>query len=376
MKPIRLTTIGKVIWFFLVVIVAVVLFFIISLFKKDDPKKDDNPDIIDSETIIDYTESKNNDYNFDSKEGFKAEKDVITIKESGTYKLSGVNDTYKIVIDCPNGVVKVILSNFKTSVVYDLINIKAAHKVIFELEDGSENSIVSDLLEQEGVTNPTVITSNKDIEFIGHGKLSVDTIGNFLVSKANLNFKDATLEINSINNGIRLDGSFNMDSGNLYVFSSEQGFVSGVNTTINNGTFVLRSSTAAIKVNGIFLTNAGKIFIASLEEIQKPNANSLQKSIILNFKEARTNLLFFHDTTAVKLVYAGGLKYQHILYSDDFKASSYVLYGQGKVAGTQVYGLYDLEDSAEDGQLTCEGLTNDRFLLEDLVNVYDDIVKK
>ena len=98
--------------------------------------------------------------------------------------------------------------------------------------------------------------------------------------------------------------------------------------------------------------------------------------MILNFQESRNKLLFFHDTTAVILAYAGGLDYKHILYSDDFKTESYVLYGGGKIAGTQTYGLYKPEDYAEESQLTCEGLTNDRFELKELVNIYEGIVKK
>ena len=373
MKPIRLTTIGKVIWFFIIVIVVVILLSVVSMFKNDEPKKQDTP-ADNSEKIIDYTESKNYTYDFDKKSGFKSEDNIITIKDSGTYKFAGTNNTYKFVVDCPNGIVKIVLSSFKTDVVYDLLNIKKANKVIIELVD--ENSIISELLEQEGVANPTVITSNANIEFIGSGKLIVETIGNFLVSKADVTIKDATLEINSINNGIKIDGNFTTDSGTLYILASGKGFISGGNTTINSGKFIIRSSDAAIKVSGIFLTNAGKIFVASLGEIQKPNANSLQKSMLLNFQEARNKLLFFHDTTSVTLVYAGGLDYQHVLYSDEFKSEAYVLYGNGKVAGTQVYGLYKPEDSAEDGQLTSESLTHDQFELVELVNVFDDIVKK
>jgi len=377
MKPIRLTTIGKVIWFFLVVIVCLALFSLVSLLKRgNETKKIDKPTEVDSEKIIDYTSSKNYSFDFDKNDGFKSENNVISITESGTYKLNGNNDKYKFVVDCPNGVVKLVVSNFKTSVVYDLISVKSANKLIIELEDGSKNSIISDLLENADSELPTIIKSNSDIEFVGGGKLVVETIGNFLISKANLNFKDAILEINNINNGIKIDGNFTMESGTLYILSSAKGLVTSGNTTISDGTFILRSSESAIKVSGIFLLNDGKIFIASLNEIQKPNANSLQKTIILNFKEARTKLLFFHDTTQVTLAYAGDLSYQHILYSDEFKTENYVLYGSGKIAGTQTYGLYKLEDTAEDGQLTCEGLVNDRFSVKNLVNVYDDIVKK
>ena len=255
MKPIRLTTIGKIIWFFLIIILVVVLLSIMSMFKKDEPRRIEVPEEKESEKIINYVDSRSYVYDFDN--NTYGENDTINIKESGTYKLSGTNDTYKLVVDCPSGIVKIIFSNFKTSVVYDLINIKKAYKVVIEFEDGSENSIISDLLEQDGVANPTIISSNADVEISGTGKLVVETIGNFLVSKANLEFKDAVMEVNSINNGIKLDGNFSMNSGTLYMFASDKGLVSLGNSTINGGTFIIRSSDTALQVSGILLINAG-----------------------------------------------------------------------------------------------------------------------
>ena len=100
------------------------------------------------------------------------------------------------------------------------------------------------------------------------------------------------------------------------MFSRADAFVTEGNVTINSGKFIIRSEAKSIKVNGIFLINGGKVFVASLDEIQKPNANSLQKTLLLNFKESRDKLLFFHDKTKVVFVYAGGINYQHILYSN------------------------------------------------------------
>lgn len=376
MKPIRLTTIGKIIWFFLIVIAVVIVTILISLFKSDEPSKIDKPKEADSEKIIDYTDSKEYTFDFENNTGFKSEKDVITIKESGTYKLVGTNDKYKFVIDSPSSVIKIVFSNFNTSVVYDLLDVKKASKVIIVLEDESENSIVSELLEQEGVKNPTVITSKSDIEIIGSGKLKVATIGDFIVSNGSLSLRNSVLEINNINNGIKLKGNLDVENATLYTVSTEKALVVGGNLTINGGTFVIRSSSLALKSDGIFLINSGKVFIASLKEIQKPNANSLQKSFVFNFKDARNQILFLHDTTQVVLAYAGGLSYQHILYSDDFKSEAYALYGHGKIYGEQVYGLYKPEDSAEDVQLVSEGAEDDKFRLPELVNVYDNIVKK
>ena len=372
MKPIRLTTIGKIVWAILLIILIVVLWGIISLFKTEEPKKVDSPAEIDSKKIIDYTDSNFYEYNFDEDNFENSTDDLITIKDSGTYKLTGNNSKYRFKIDSPDSVIKLVFSSFNATVPENLINVVNANKLIIELESGTENTIISS---SENATNYSIISSVSDIDFIESGSLKVTSDGEFLNTKANINFKDSILELNNVNNGFDINGNFKMESGTIYVFAAEQGLNSKGNITIESGTFIARSKSA-IKNSGLFIINKGKIFLASLEEIQKPNANSLQKTLILNFKEPRNNLLFIHDTTKVVLVYAGELSYQHILYSDEFKAENYVLYGSGKVAGTQEYGLYHVDDTAEDGQLTCEGLENDRFQVKDLVNIYNDIVKK
>jgi len=374
-KPIRLTTIGKIIWLFILLILIVLIFFIVSLFKKEEPIKVDNPKVIDSEKLIDYTESKTYVYDFDN-DNVDSSNGIITIKDSGTYKLKGYNDSYKIVIDSENSVVKLVLSNFTTNQIDNLINIEKANKVIIELEDNSTNKITSPSLETDDSKNYTIIKTNANIEFFGNGKLIVDAVGTFISSEANVDITASTLELNNINSGFDIKGNFKIENGVIYILTNENGIISDGNINIDNSTFIIRSEGIGIKSKGIFIINSGKIFIASGEEIQKPNANSLQKSLILNFKESRKSLFLIHDTSQIVLAYAGGLQYQHILYSDEFKAESYVLYGSGKIAGTQTYGLYKVEDSEESGQLTCDGLENDHFVVNDLVNIYDDVVKK
>ena len=375
MKPIRLTTIGKIIWTFIILIGIFVLMAIISLLKKEEPKKTDDPETVDTEKIIDYTDSKNYLYDFDSKETI-SKSNVITIDSSGTYKLKGHNDKYRFIVDSENSIIKFIFSNFTTSQIDNLINIKKANKVIIELEDGSTNKIVSDAIETEKTKKMVIIKTKANLDIIGNGKLIVDSTGTLIRSDESVNIKNATLEINNINSGIDIKGNFKIEDGTTYILANEQGLYSDGNINIENSTFVIRTEGIALKNKGLFIINSGKVFIASGEEIQKPNANSLQKSLILNFAEPRKKILILHDTSQIVLAYAGGLEYSHILYSDEFKSDSYVIYGNGKLAGTQTYGLYKVEDSEESSQMTCEGLENDRFLISELVNIYDDVVKK
>ena len=376
MRPIRLTTIGKIIWMVIFLIFVLIVAYIVSFFKKEDPIKVDNPQVIDSEKVIDYTETKVYTYDFSSDDEIEATNDTITIKDSGTYKLVGKNNKYKIVVDSKNSIIKFVLSNFTTNQVDKLIDIKNANKVIFELEDNSKNWIISDELETEASAKSVIISSNSNIEFIGTGNLVVESVGTFIKSNANVDFKNSTIEINNINKAIDIKGNFKLENGTIYILASESGLKSDGNINIESGTFVIRCPKSAIKNDGIFIINSGKVFIASGDVIQKPNANSLQKTLILNFKDPRKQIFIMHDTSQIVLAYAGSIEYSHILYSDEFKAESYVLYGNGKLAGTQTYGLYKVEDSEESWQLTAPNLENDRFLVTELVNIYDDVVKK
>lgn len=376
MRPIRLTTIGKIVWIVILLIFILLIAYVVSLFQKEEPIKVDNPQVADSEKIIDYTETKNYVYDFNSDGEIEAEDDLITIKDSGTYKLVGKNNKYKIVVDSKNSIIKFVFSNFTTNQADKLIDIKNANKVIFELEDNSKNWIISNELETEDTIKSVIISSNSNIEFVGNGSLVVEAVGTFIKSSGNVDFKNATLEVNNINNAIDIKGNFRLENGTIYILASESGMKSDGNINIESGTFIIRSPKSAIKNEGLFILNSGKIFLASGEVIQKPNANSLQKSLILNFKSPRKQILILHDTSQIVLAYAGAIEYSHILYSDEFKAESYVIYGNGKLAGTQQYGLYKVEDSEESWQMTCDNLENDRFIVPDLVNIYDDIVKK
>ncbi len=369
MKPIRLNTIGKVVWFFLIVIVIVIALFVISLFKKDKPKQNDLEPTHESEKIIDYTASKNYTFDFSNGEITKN----ITIKESGSYKLVGTDDDYKIIIDSPSSVIKIILSNFHSSVIDNLIYVKNAHEIIIELEDGTENTIILNSPNETELTT-TILKTKANLNFVGTGKLAVETDGNFAEAK-NVNFKDATLELNNVKNGFKIDGDLVIESGNFYIKASEDAVNSKGNVKVENGLFVIRAGNA-ITNDGLFMINKGKVFIASPNEIKKPNADSLQKTLLLNFKEATKKMLFVNENGAFINVYIGELEYQHILYSDEFKTNELILYESGKVSGEEKYGMYKVEEAEGGKELTCETITGSKFEIKDIVNIYDDVVKK
>ena len=370
MKPIRLNVIGKIIWFFLIIIIILVIVFVFSLFKKEKPKYINIEKTNESEKIIDYTSSKNYTYDFSNSEI----NHDISIKESATYKLVGTDEKYRIIIDSKNSIVKLVFSNFNTNIIDNLIDVRNAHKVIIEIEDGSENNIGQELLSL-GETIPVIIKSESDIDIIGGGTLKVNTEGDFIEAKKNINLKNVTLELNNVKNGIKNNGDLTFNSGNLYIKANDKAIDSNGNITIEGGLLVIRANNS-LKNNGLFIINKGKVFIASLNEIKKPNANSLQKSIILNYKEKTNKMLFINDTTSFVLVYAGEIDYQHILYSDDFKAEEYILYEDGKISGNQVYGLYKIDEAESGKQLVSPDSDNNKFKVNEITNVYNDIVKK
>lgn len=371
MKPIRLNTIGKVIWFFLILIVALLIVFIISLFKKEKPNSINQENQEKSEKILDYTASKMYTYDFSSTE---VNRDLL-IKESATYKLTGNNESYKIIVDSKDSVVKLVLTNFNTDIVDDLIDIKNAHKVIIEIEDGTESSIGQEITSlNENI--PVIIKSESDIDIIGGGVLKVNTEGVFMETKKDINFKGVTIELNNVKDGIKTTGDLTLNSGVLYIKADNEAIISKGNINIDDGLLVVRADNS-IKNDGLFVINKGKVFIASLNEIKKPNANSLQKTIMLNFKEITNKMLFINDTSSFILAYAGEINYQHVLYSDDFQSKEYILYESGKISGTQIYGLYKIEEAEGGKQLTSSDLENsNRFEITETTNVYNDVVKK
>lgn len=378
MKAIRLSTLGKIVWLLIIFIFIICIGLVVSLFKDEDENSTIEPVSKEEEKVINYIDQKQTVLNFEDEISLESENDVIFLTESQTYKLSGVNDKYNMVINAPNKVVKILFSNFKSTILENLIEIKDAYKVILEFEDSTINELVS--LSEDINLNSTsaIINSNSNIEITGKGKLIVNSINNFISSSGNIDYANSTLEILNINTAFNIKGNLKINEGLIYINASSEGIKSAGNLNLEAGRLIVKTLGKPIDVSGIFLVNNGEILLTSMVELQKPNANSLQKSLILNFEKPTSNILVLHDTQKVVMAYKGGKQYQHILYSrPQIEENSYILYSGGSIAGVEEYDLYTkIEDYLEDYQLTAPNLSNATFVVEDLITIYDGVVKK
>lgn len=385
MKPIRMSTLGKLVWLLVIFVFIVIISFMISLFKKEKDYQKVEPVSKDEEKVVNYTSTKSTIINFDEVLQVDSKDDVITLTESETYKLSGNNDKYKFVIDAPNKVVKIMFSNFNTSILNNFIEVKAASKVILEMAENTKNEfkaieVDSDLTEEDDSkkSNIYIINSKVDIEIVGSGSAIVETDFNFLMAEGNLDYSGPIVELNSTNNAIDVKGNVNVNGGVLYINSDSTAIKCNGNFTFADGKIIVKTLEKPIDISGVFLINKGEILLAGGSEFQVPNANSLQKTLILNFEQGTNKSLVLHDTQKVIMAYAGGKEYQHLLYSrSDLDASNYVLYAGGSISGTKKYDLYEkVDDYLEDYQLTSPDFTNSTFAVPDLITIYNGIVKK
>lgn len=376
MKPIRVSTLGKIVWLLIIFILVIVIACAVSFFKKGKDLPDVEPVSNNEEKIVDYTDTKLTELDFDSNLNIKAQNNVITLTESKTYKFSGTNNKYKIVINAPNKVVKLQLSNFKTSIVDNLIKVENASKLVLNLEENNEIKAFENM--ENIFHNTSIISSNCDIEIIGSGTLVIDSNNDFLTTKGNFNLSTAVIEVNNIETGLNVKGNTIINGGIFYLNANNNGFICDGNFTLDNGKVIIKATKNPIDITGVFLINKGEILLAGLNEFHKPNANSLQKSLIFNFEQPTDKALVLHDTKEVILAYEGNKEYQHILYSkSELDADGYVLYSGGSIGGKKKYDLYyEIEDYLEDYQLTCPNLTSSMFEALELINIYDGVVKK
>ena len=373
MKPIRISTIGKIVWLFIFCTILVIIALIVSSLKKEENNLPVKPVSGDEKKVIDYTSSKSSEIDFSK---YNSEETIIELNESKTYTITGENSKYSFVVNAPNKVVKINLKDFSTNQVDDLFDFQAANKIMIELTNENKIEFIpsSDDLEYK---NTNIINSKVDIDIMGKGTLSVNTNNNFISSDANISIKDATINIIKTNHAFK-GKNIEISSGLIYLKSNSIGIESNGNFYIQDGkTILISENEESFKANGIFLLNGGEVFFASLKEQQKPNANSTAKTAIFNFSESTNKILTLQDTEKIVFIYDGITPYQHILYSNStLKNKDYVLYGGGRTVGQAKYSFYDPTDYFEDIQYTCEEWENDNFQSDKQLNVFDDIVKK
>lgn len=185
--------------------------------------------------------------------GIIVENNIITIKEGGTYAISGTLTDGQIVVDAGDeDNVEIVLNganitNTTSSPIY-VLNCKNAYIV---LNAGTENTITDGseyVYEDETVDEPNgAIFSKADLFIDGEGTLNVNSNYNdAIVSKDDLEIINGNINIVSVADGIRGKDSVTILAGNLTINASGDGIKSTNATEAKRGYVLIEGGTLNI----------------------------------------------------------------------------------------------------------------------------------
>ncbi len=209
--------------------------------------------------------------------GYSIKNGVITITEAGSYEIKGTGKDVQILVEAGeeddvtlilNGVT---LSNSEDAPIY----FKSAHNAEISLVEGTTNTL-SDSTPTTAITDANerdanaVIYSQCDLKIKGSGKLVVDAnYNNAIATKDDLEIKNGTYVINSVNHGFVGKDSITITKGTFTLNVEKDGFQSD-NTdegkgsiTIEDGTFDITSANDAIQAESTLTINNGDFTITT-----------------------------------------------------------------------------------------------------------------
>lgn len=196
---------------------------------------------------------------------------VITIKDEGTYVISGSLENGMIVVAAEdtdktqivlNGV---SIHNDTSAVIY----IKQADKVFITLENGSENTLSSgDSFQNDGEEEiDGVIYSKSDLTLNGKGSLSVKSpAGHGIVSKDDLLITGGTYTVDAATHGLSANDMLGIADGQFTIVSGEDSVHCDVNVYIEAGTFEINAKDDAFHADEKLLVCGGKIDVTNSYE--------------------------------------------------------------------------------------------------------------
>lgn len=196
---------------------------------------------------------------------------IITIKDEGTYVISGSLDNGRIVVDVEdkdktqivlNGV---SIHNETSAAIY----IKQADKVFITLEEGTENAFSGgnafENIGDEEVDG--VIYSKADLTLNGTGSLSIKSPGGHgIVSKDDLIITGGNYTIDAATHGMSANDMLGIADGVFHIASGEDSIHCDMNVYIENGDFEINAKDDGIHADEELLICAGKINITNSYE--------------------------------------------------------------------------------------------------------------
>lgn len=203
------------------------------------------------------------------------ENDIITIKNEGSYYISGTLANGQIVIDSDSSTkIQLILDNADISNNSSApIYVKLADKVFITTTKSSNNVLSANIIEDASAeTNiDSAIFSKEDLTLNGLGSLTVVAVnGNGITSKDDLVISSGNYSITSDKHGLEANNSVRIADGVLNIASQKDGIHSDHEEAtlgyiyIENGTFDINSqgdgidSSSSVKIaDGIFNITVG-----------------------------------------------------------------------------------------------------------------------
>lgn len=197
---------------------------------------------------------------------------VITIKDEGTYIVSGKLNDGMIIVDADkeNDDVVILLNGADiTSKNCAAIYVRTAKNVDVVTAAGSENYLANggayEAIDDNDIDS--VIFSKDDLFLKGEGTLTIKAAeGHGVVSKDDLKLKSGTYVITAAGHGLTGNDSIQVEGGNYTVNSGVDAFHSNASLTIDGGTFTVEAGDDAFHADETLAIKDGEINVAKSYE--------------------------------------------------------------------------------------------------------------
>lgn len=197
---------------------------------------------------------------------------VITIKDEGTYIVSGKLNDGMIIVDADkeeDDVVILLNGADITSKNCAAIYVRTAKNVDVVTAAGSENYLANggayEAIDDNDIDS--VIFSKDDLFLKGEGTLTITAAeGHGVVSKDDLKLKSGTYVITAAGHGLTGNDSIQVEGGNYTVNSGVDAFHSNASLTIDGGTFTVEAGDDAFHADETLAIKDGEINVAKSYE--------------------------------------------------------------------------------------------------------------
>ena len=197
----------------------------------------------------------------------------VTIREAGTYLLSGTLSDGQILIDAPEDAkVKLLLNGVSvTRQGHAALYARSADKLILSTVSGSVNLLASagDFVQVDDKNVDAAVFACCDLTLNGEGILSLSCeTGHGIVSKDDLKLKDGTVNVAAAKKGLEGKDSLTVEGGSLSVEAGTKGLVSGKDATagsilISGGSVSVLSRDDAVHCSGTVTVEGGTLLLSS-----------------------------------------------------------------------------------------------------------------